>query len=296
MSMETAPSANDEQMSEGESQSADELQSIVWGWHAFFERLSHFLLSVDLRAGVANKKYVVYAMERLETSLMNVRLLKERLVTFRGEEDVELDADELRVVQVYEDQLGELLTCLEEVHHECQEYADRLERESPQLRLESAQGYRAPLVRFSRPHRGRPRFDIGQDQLEYLSGLGFSWADVARLLGVSRMTIYRRRQELGMTGDQLTPLSDDQLERELAAMRRDHPQYGETMAYGHLRSMGYRVTHSRLRQAIRTSDPINTALRWPGGLTSRQPYSVPGPNSLWHIGESVTCPLLYDIV
>ena len=56
------------------------------------------------------------------------------------------------------------------------------------------------------------------------------------------MTVYRRRQELGMTGDQLTPLTDDQLERELAAMRRDHPQYGETMAYGHLRSMGYRVT------------------------------------------------------
>ena len=101
------------------------------------------------------------------------------------------------------------------------------------------------------------------------------------------MTVYRRRQELGMTGDQLTLLSDDQLERELVAMRRDHPQYGETMAYGHLRSMGYRVTHSQLRQAIRTSDPINTALRWPGGLTSRQPYSVPGPNSLWHIGECV---------
>ena len=163
MSMETAPSANDEQMSEGESQSADELQSIVWGWHAFFDRLSHFLLSVDLRAGVANRKYVVYAMERLQTSLINVRLLKERLVTFRGEEDVELDADELTVVQMYEDQLGELLTCLEKVHHECQEYADRLEQESPQLRLESAQGYRAHLVRFSRPHCGRPRFDIGQD-------------------------------------------------------------------------------------------------------------------------------------
>ena len=74
------------------------------------------------------------------------------------------------------------------------------------------------------------------------------------------MTIYRQRQEVGMTDDQLTLLSDDQLQRELVAMRRDHPQYGETMAYGHLRSMGYRVTHSQLRQAIRTNDPINTAL------------------------------------
>ena len=38
--------------------------------------LSRFLLSVDLRAGVANKTYVVYAMERLETCLMNERFLR----------------------------------------------------------------------------------------------------------------------------------------------------------------------------------------------------------------------------
>ena len=267
---------NDEQMLE-DDQSASEDQSIVWGWQTFFARLSRFLLSVDLRAGVANKTYVVYAMERLETCLMNVRFLKERLISFRDLADVQLEPDELQVLSVYDNEVGELLTCLEEVYHEFQEYADRLERESPQLRLDSAHGYHAPLVRYSLPHRGRPRFDIRQDQLEYLSGMGFSWADIARLLGVSRMNMYRRRQEL---------LSEEQ---ELSVMRRDHPQYGETMAYGHLRSMGYRVTHSRLRQAIRASDPINTALRWSGGLTSRQPYSVPGPNSLWHIGESVTC-------
>ena len=117
--------------------------------------------------------------------------------------------------------------------------------------------------------------------------MGFSWADIARILGVSRMTVYRRRRELGMMTDELSPVSDEQLEWELAEMRRHHPQYGETLAFGHLRSKGYRVTHSRLRQAIRTTDPINTALRWPGGLTSRQPYSVPGPNSLWHIGMCV---------
>ena len=73
---------NKEQMSE-EDQSAGELQSIVWGWQAFFDRLSHFLLSVDLRTGVASKNYVVYAMERLETCLMNMRFLRQRLVSVR---------------------------------------------------------------------------------------------------------------------------------------------------------------------------------------------------------------------
>ena len=39
---------------------------------------------------------------------------------------------------------------------------------------------------------------------------------------------------------------------------------------------------------MRVTDPINTALRWRGNLSNRRPYSVPGPNSLWHIGESCT--------
>ena len=35
-------------------------------------------------------------------------------------------------------------------------------------------------------------------------------------------------------------------------------------------------------------DPINTALRWQGTVTARRSYLVPGPNSLWHIGEYIT--------
>ena len=95
----------------------------------------------------------------------------------------------------------------------------------------------------------------------------------------------RHRRELGMTTDELSSISDEQLEQDMTQMRRHHPQYGETLAFGHLRSKRYRVSQSRLRQAIRATDPINIALWWPGGITSRQPYSVPGPNSLWHIGK-----------
>ena len=54
---------------------------------------------------------------------------------------------------------------------------------------------------------------------------------------------------------------------------------GETMLWGQLRSMGFCVTRTRVRSALREADPIHTALRWRGELTRRQPYSVPGPNS-----------------
>jgi hypothetical protein len=52
---------------------------------------------------------------------------------------------------------------------------------------------------------------------------------------------------------------------------------------GRIRAMGYKVTRERLRQAIRQIDPMYTALRWRGGLITRRPYAVAGPNSLWHI-------------
>ena len=39
--------------------------------------------------------------------------------------------------------------------------------------------------------RGRPKFDIDKEQLEYLLSLSFSWSDIAALLGISRTTLYR---------------------------------------------------------------------------------------------------------
>ena len=58
---------------------------------------------------------------------------------------------------------------------------------------------------------------------------------------------------------------------------------GQTMVWGRLRSLGFNVTRERVRQAIRHTDPLHTALRWRGDLIKRQPYAVPGPNSLWYL-------------
>ena len=49
-----------------------------------------------------------------------------------------------------------------------------------------------------------------------------------------------------------------------------------------LRSQGVYVQRERLRDSIHQTDPVNTALRW-HQLVRRRPYSVRGPNSLWHI-------------
>ena len=80
-------------------------------------------------------------------------------------------------------------------------------------------------------------------------------------------------------------MTDDELRTVLRQMRQDIPHVGESVAWGHLRSLGFKVTRQRLWCAIRDTDPLHTALRWKGNLASRRPYSVPGPNSLWHIGK-----------
>ena len=85
-----------------------------------------------------------------------------------------------------------------------------------------------------------------------------------------------------MLDDSVRPISDRELRDVMRSMQLQHPYYGETMAMGHVRSLGYRVNRARLRASIHDTDPIQVALRWRGSLTVRRPYSVPGPNSHWY--------------
>jgi hypothetical protein len=68
-------------------------------------------------------------------------------------------------------------------------------------------------------------------------------------------------------------------------MQRDNPYVGESLVTGRLRSLGYLVTREKVRQVLPSVNPISSALRWPGVLRHRRPYSVAGRNSLWHIGK-----------
>ena len=178
------------------------------------------------------------------------------------------------VVNTYKRELQELIECLRSLSQEWQNYLDMRER------VTEPASFRVSVD--SRSSRGRPRF---HELLEYLHALSFSWESIASLFGVSRMTVYRRRQEFGMLAEPSRSLDDDDLKTVLTQMRRELPKLGERMVVGRLRSLGYDITRARVREAVRSTDPINTALRWQGGLTPRRPYSVPGPNSLWHIGK-----------
>ena len=87
-----------------------------------------------------------------------------------------------------------------------------------QERISESMAYRVPVKTST--SRGRPRFTISQDQFEYLMTLSFTWTDISCLLGVSRMTIFRRQVEFQMlTESSRTIASDSELRIVLASIR-----------------------------------------------------------------------------
>lgn len=68
-----------------------------------------------------------------------------------------------------------------------------------------------PLVHTGRP--GRPPFLISKAQIETLTELGYSYAKIARMFGVSERTLRRRREEFGLPiGQSYTEISDAELD------------------------------------------------------------------------------------
>ena len=128
---------------------------------------------------------------------------------------------------------------------------------------------------------GRPRFHITSEDLR---SLGFSWSKIAMMLGVSRWTISRRVRDYGLEDMRgFSQILNEELDHIVRSYMDQHgTTSGQTYITGHIRSLGYRVQRSRIRECLARLDPRNTALRW-GVTVSRRVYSVPWPNSLWHL-------------
>jgi hypothetical protein len=255
--------------------------SDVWGWERYFEEVSVVITSLGgERRLFANLAYTEHVLEKLEHIMSTLSTLIDHVQSTASSVTSE---EETTVVSYYESQLLELLECLQHIALEWQVHMDQVQREGGAIMCTPNVAFQVTTV--DSQGSGRPKFNITKEQLEYLSSLSFSWSQIAQLLHVSRMTVYRRRVEFGLLSDPTRHITDSDLVSTVRRMRTDFPEIGETIAWGQLRSKGIQVTRERIRTALRQTDPLNTALRWRGNLTRRRPYSVPGPNSLWHLGE-----------
>ena len=241
----------------------------VWGWEAFFHEILSFLGQVHLEN--ASLGGLEYYLERLEVILSSTQRIKDVLDSSSQPNN----ADEVSLLDHYRRSVSELLMHLSQLYTEVDKSLDA-------YLSHSATAYQSGTLHSGR--RGRPKFDITESQLTYLISLSFEWKQIARMLGVSRMTLYRRRVEFGMVHLGRN-IQDGELVRVIREMRSEFPEMGEVMVLGRLRSLGYRVIRDEVRRVIHETDPINTALRATTGPLVRRVYNVPGPNSLWHVGK-----------
>ena len=233
-------------------------------WTRFFSELSSFLHSCERQYGFANQQYTEYVIEHMSMSCQSVQALIDHI---RRAETTDLSGI-----------LSNLMQLKDNLHYFLQlwrNYSDTLDLQRAQS------GYVTPTLVSG---RGRPRFQINKNQLQYLRSLSFSWTAIADLLMVSRMTVYRRRVDYGLLDESHCSISDQELIEIVQQTLAQHPQVGQSFIAGRLRSLGYKVTRERVRHAVHICDPLDAALKWQGIVTRRHPYSVPGPNSLWHIG------------
>ena len=245
--------------------------SQIWGLEVLFQDIESFLRASGHELGYCSVSYGTHTLERMELYMSSLVYLKNLL----DDNIMQMSEQHRSAVIECVGQITRLISCLRSLAKEWQLYVDTKEQQADLVR------YHASIQQSG---RGRPRFLVAKEQLEYLHSLGFTWTDVAHLIGVSRMTVYRRREEYGMLDEPITVISDSELRQKVLQIKTTLPEVGESIVIGQLRSMGYKVTRWRVREILRSTDPVNVTLRWPGGATARRQYSVPGPNSSWHVG------------
>ncbi len=130
---------------------------------------------------------------------------------------------------------------------------------------------------------GRPAYEITCETLELLRDLGFSWAKVAKMFGVSQRTISRRVAEFQIwQRTEESQISDDTLLEKVREMHSQQPHAGYRLVRAALFAQGFRVSQQRVANALRQVNPILSHSRW-GAMVRRRTYAVKAANSLWHI-------------
>ena len=131
--------------------------------------------------------------------------------------------------------------------------------------------------------RGRPMVPISEEHLSLLLEHHFTNTAIARMFNVSPRTIRRRIIEYGLDHEaSYSDVSDFELDiftKQFVAM---HPFSGQRSLEGYLRSLGLRIQRYKLRNSLMRVDPSGVCDRLRQSLHRRK-YSVPMPNSLWHI-------------
>ncbi len=234
----------------------------------FLRELEYFVTAASQLEGVSAQTVAEDTVHKIENYLNIVSAIIQSF-----EEDQDDDAEVRQLAQLFND----LVKDLQEILSRWLDIEVGIDPDSPYIGLK--------LEKEFNGSRGRPKYVIKREQLLFLRDLRFTWTRIALMYGIGRRTLYNIRSELGLAGphhDNVTIISDADLREAVEDIKRVMPEAGQNMVRGLLRARNINVSMVRIRECIVEVDPINTALRW-ASPRSRRVYSVPHPNSLWHI-------------
>lgn len=243
-----------------------ELTTIVEDTTEFFHSMRNLLIFCEDKESSFDAGDVEYGVDKLKATVCTLKTIKACIGDISQESET-----------IVLESINHLLSAFIQL-----QYIWRDKYNSLQLRSvnEPATLSGVGLEDISGP--GRPRVSINLDQVVYLLQSGFKFSQIADMFLVHRSTLWRRLKSHSLTIKKYSELNDDDLKRYIQEITTNHPHCGVSMMIGHLRSRGIFVQQQRVRSLLRSLDPASSVLRW-GLVAKRRSYSVPWPNSLWHI-------------
>ena len=148
---------------------------------------------------------------------------------------------------------------------------------------------------------GRPRHVITRRHIETLRNTGVQWTAIARCLGVSAKTLYRRRLEYGLQ-DSFSDITNEELEWNIRDILKLTPFSGESYIWGALRGRGIFIQRWKIREVLQTVDHVGCAIRRRSSI-DRRLYNVQKPTTCgtWtpttssFIGDLFSMAVLMDV-
>lgn len=133
--------------------------------------------------------------------------------------------------------------------------------------------------------KGRPVIIVPADLVEFFIDCGFSQKDMSSLLGISRRTLCRRLEDMGISmATKFTNISNAELDDKIQQIIVRFPNIGYRSVKSHLASVDVIVQEERIRKAMRRVDLEGVVTRLlllkP---VARRIYNVRAPLALWHI-------------
>ena len=162
---------------------------VIAEWKQLFEELTQLLSDSERNKEVANLERAEYICEHIKNAVLTIGRLYTLVLDYICDNPVcEIVSELLDKLSTLEEQLSSV---------ELPYWQHKVGILSASLEVDVV----TPPTIHHDHQRGRPPFDVDTEQIVCLREIGFTWKEVSTMLGISRMTLYRKRKQAGIVDE-----------------------------------------------------------------------------------------------